>query len=232
MAESSMAARKYRANKAIEGSPCHACGQALTLGEEVAQCNQCQTVQHTRCWDSAGGCSRGDCENRPLASLPEESPAVQPYPNPYAQPHAPPFGAQYPQTGGMPLAPGGAPAPAPPGQKQCPHCNNYIGYYEQICVYCNNITSPDGIYRGPQVNAPGAAAALTYGIIGFFICGIIFGPIAMSKANQAKQLIAIDPQYKGEGLATAGYVMGIVDIIVFILIILARVIGASFSSSY
>ena len=232
MAESGMAARKFRANKAIEGSPCHACGEALSLAEEVAQCNQCQTVMHARCWDGAGGCSQGDCENRPLATLPEEPPPVQPYASPPMQPYAPPpfgqpFGPQYPQTGGKPLAPGD-PA-ALPGQKQCPHCNNFIGYYDQICVYCNNVTSPDGVYHGPRINAPGAAAALIYGVVGFFICGVIFGPIAISKANQAKQVIAMDPQFKGEGLATAGYVMGIVDVIKFVLVLLGWIIGGSIS---
>ena len=225
MGESGMAARRFRVNKAIEGSPCYTCGQALTLGEEVAQCNQCQTVQHAKCWDSAGGCGKQDCENRPLAALPEQpQPAVAPgYPQPYQSPfQQQPPGPPAPGVGGM-QAP-------PPGQKQCPHCNNFIGYYDQVCVYCNNITSPDGIYHGPQINAPGAQASLAYGIIGFFICGIIFGPIAISKANQAKQLIAADPQYKGKGLATAGYIMGIVDIIFFVLFLIIRFVGAAGSS--
>ena len=225
MTTSGMAARRFRANKAIVGSPCDACGAEFRLGEEVAQCNQCQTVLHARCWDSAGGCSEEECENRPLAALPEEPPRAAPYAPPYAPPaYGQPFGPQYPQTGGVPMEAGGAVA----GQRQCPHCNNYIGYYDQVCVYCNNITTPDGIYRGPQINAPGAAASLAYGIIGFFLCGIVFGPIAMSKANQAKQLITIDPQYKGEGLATAGFIMGIVDIVVFVLFIFARIFLNSF----
>lgn len=234
MADSGMASRKYRANKALEGSPCFSCGHPLPLGEEVAQCNACQKVHHAKCWDVAGGCGNNECENRPLQALPQQpapQAAAQPY-NPYAPPGAaaPPA---YPQPYGQPQAPanpmGAAP---PPGQKQCPHCGNFVGYYDQMCVYCNNVTSPDGIYHGPQINAPGASAALAYGIVGFFICGIIFGPIAISKANQAKALIDADPQYKGRGMAQAGYIMGIVDIVFFVLFLLIRVIGAASSSSY
>ncbi len=228
MAEAGISARKFRANKALAGSPCHACGEELSLGEEVALCNRCEGVHHATCWDGPGGCAGDECENRPLAALPAE-PVAPPQPLPYAPPYAPPPQAppQYYHPGAAPLAPqaGGD----HPGQRQCPHCTNHIGYYDQICVYCNNVTSLDGVYHGPQITAPAASAALAYGIIGFFICGIIFGPIAMSKANQAKQIIAMDPQYKGEGVAMAGYIMGVVDIIKFVLVVLMYIIGGSIS---
>jgi hypothetical protein len=231
MAEAGISARKFRANKAMSGSPCHACGRELSLGEDVAQCNRCQAVHHAACWDGPGGCAGDDCENRPLAALPEEPPVAPPYAPPYAPPpYAPPQAyapPQYHHPGAAPLAP--TTDAGHPGQRQCPHCTNHIGYYDHICVYCNNVTSADGIYRGPQVTAPAASAALAYGIIGFFICGIIFGPIAMSKAKQAKQIIAADPQYKGEGVAMAGYIMGVVDVIKFVLVVLAYIIGGTIS---
>jgi hypothetical protein len=86
--------------------------------------------------------------------------------------------------------------------------------------------SPDGIYHGPKVNAPGAVAALVYGLVGLVFCQIILGPVAISKANAAKRAMASDPTLGGEGLATAGMVLGIVDLALFALYVLIRV-GAS-----
>jgi hypothetical protein len=49
------------------------------------------------------------------------------------------------------------------------------------------------------------------------------GGVAISKANEAKRIIASNPQYYGgEGMATAGLVLGIIDIILFILGLLIR----------
>jgi hypothetical protein len=85
------------------------------------------------------------------------------------------------------------------------------------------ITSPDGLYHGPKVNAPGAVASLVYGIIGLLFCGVIFGPIAIAKANKARSAMATNPTYGGGGYATAGLVLGIVDLVVFAVFVMARV---------
>jgi len=53
-------------------------------------------------------------------------------------------------------------------------------------------------------------------------CGVILGPVAMSKANSAKAAMALDPTLGGEGLATAGTVLGIVDLVLFGLYVLIR----------
>jgi hypothetical protein len=66
---------------------------------------------------------------------------------------------------------------------------------------------------GPKTNAPGAVASLVMGIVGLFLCGIILGPLAISKANSAKSLMQSDPTLGGEGLATAGKVLGIIAIV-------------------
>jgi hypothetical protein len=55
---------------------------------------------------------------------------------------------------------------------------------------------------------------------------VIFGPIAISKANAAKAAIKMDPTLGGEGLATAGMVLGIIDIVGAVILLLARVGGS------
>jgi ABC-type phosphate transport system permease subunit len=73
---------------------------------------------------------------------------------------------------------------------------------------------------GPQPTAPGAVATLVYGILALFICGPLFGTIAIVKANKVKRFIAENPQYGGEGYATAGLVLGIVALVLFALVVL------------
>jgi len=86
-----------------------------------------------------------------------------------------------------------------------------------ICPGCRAITSPDGLYHGPKINAPGAVSSLVLGIIGIVFCGVIFGTIAIVQANSANRSINSDPMYGGKGMATAGLVLGIVGILLNIL---------------
>jgi RNA polymerase subunit RPABC4/transcription elongation factor Spt4 len=115
-----------------------------------------------------------------------------------------------------------APALAP-GLTRCPHCSSVISAGDALCPICRGITSPDGIYHGPRVNAPGAVASMVYGLVGLFLFGMILGPVAIAKSNAAKREIAGNPTYGGGGYATAGLVLGILDIAAFVLFLIARV---------
>jgi len=114
------------------------------------------------------------------------------------------------------------PMQARAGYVRCPACNSEIMQSDAICPMCNSITSPDGVYHGPQINAPGAVASLVLGIVGLFICGFILGAIAIAKSSTAKQNIAMDPRYTGGGMATAGLVLGIIDIVGHLLLLMLR----------
>ena len=48
-------------------------------------------------------------------------------------------------------------------------------------------------------------ASLVYGIIGLFFCGIIFGLLAISKSNSAREAMRADPRLGGERLCGCGY---------------------------
>jgi hypothetical protein len=189
------AVRTFKANLKLEGKPCGWCQIPLKLGDDAAVCTGCEREHHAPCWEAKAGCSTSPCANAPLQRL---EPALAAAP------------AQIADAAALPA-----------GFMHCPSCRSAI-IIAPICPTCRAITSPDGIYHGPKTNAPGATQALVYGIIGFFICGIILGPIAISKANQAKAAIRSDPTYEGGGLATAGFVMGIIDIIGWAIIMLMR----------
>jgi hypothetical protein len=177
-------ARRLKANKVLEGQPCGWCAAPLKFGEDTALCGACETRHHGACWDKKGGCSLASCENAPLQRM--ESPAA---------------------------APGAAPERAlKPGMMACPHCGRHIAQNAAVCRYCKQAPTPDGVYRGPKENAPGAVASLVCGIIGLFIFGIILGIVAIVNANKAKRMIGTDPRYGGGGMATAGLVLGIIAV--------------------
>jgi Domain of unknown function (DUF4190) len=70
----------------------------------------------------------------------------------------------------------------------------------------------------PAVTDSKATAALVCGIIGLLLCGVVLGPVAIYLGTQAKKEIrSSNGQLKGEGLATAGIVMGVIAVIGFII---------------
>lgn len=192
-------AQHLKVNPKVAGQPCRACLQPLELAGDASMCTGCHSQHHRRCWDASGGCATPGCLNAPLQRLD----------------HA-----------GTPAGGFIAARPPAPGTMQCYSCRGDIAATSSFCPLCGVVTSPDGLYHGPKVNAPGAVASLVYAIIGLFFCGIILGPVAISKANSAKRAMAANPTYGGSGLATAGLVIGILDIVAFFIVLMARA-GAS-----
>jgi hypothetical protein len=180
--------RKFKANPKVAGQPCGWCQAQLMLGDDAAVCAACEKEHHAACWDSKAGCANPGCVNAPLKQL---EPAVA-----AAAHQASPVDTLAAQ-----------------GLMKCRNCGAVLTIGTEICLTCRAITSPDGIYHGPKTNAPGAVASLVMGIVGLFLCGIILGPLAISKANSAKSLMQSDPTLGGEGLATAGKVLGIIAIV-------------------
>ena len=111
----------------------------------------------------------------------------------------------------------------PSGGVTCPKCGQAVGAHEELCPFCETILSPDGLYHGPKVTAPGATAALVWGIVSLFVCGFILGWVAISKSKSAKKLIASSPRYGGDGMATAGYVLGIIAIVLNAIFLIIRI---------
>jgi len=195
--------RKLKANLKIQDKPCGWCQSALQLGDDAALCNACSKEHHARCWESNAGCSTAGCASAPLRRL--DSPALAE------------AGSPFPVAASIPLSQG-----LGTGYMACPRCRAEVMVGSLICPACKMITSPDGIYHGPKTNAPGAVQALVFGIIGLVFCQIVLGPLAIAKASAAKKAMAGDPSLGGDGLATAGMVLGIVDLALFLIIIMMR----------
>lgn len=69
---------------------------------------------------------------------------------------------------------------------------------------------------------PQAATALKYAIVGLFCFGVVLGPLAIKNALDAKRIIAQNPGMGGEGKATAALVIGVIDVIFFVLGVVIR----------
>jgi uncharacterized protein (DUF983 family) len=109
----------------------------------------------------------------------------------------------------------------PAGKRECPHCGRLYRTGMKFCPSCKKAPTPSGEYHGPKTNAPGAVAALVFGIVAIPTC-FVFGIVAIVKANEAHKEIARDPTLGGAGMATAGKVIGIVAIVLHALLIMAR----------
>jgi hypothetical protein len=117
-------------------------------------------------------------------------------------------------------------AQPPPGAAAaaaaCPHCKVLLPLGTAVCPACKQVTTPDGIYHGFRRNCPRAVSALVLGIVGIFVCGVILGIIAIHQSVKAKEEIAADPTMKGEGMATAGLVLGIVALVGWVIFLIVR----------
>ena len=67
--------------------------------------------------------------------------------------------------------------------------------------------------HGPTIPCKEANEALIFGIVGLFCFGIILGPVAIVKANQAKRVLALNPNMTGSGKATAGLILGVLALL-------------------
>jgi hypothetical protein len=88
---------------------------------------------------------------------------------------------------------------------------------------------PTGGHQTGQKTPGNAVAALVLGILGLVLCPIICSVLAIIFGQQARQEIERDPSLTGGGLATAGFVMGIVGLALYggLLLLWALVLGAS-----
>lgn len=104
-----------------------------------------------------------------------------------------------------------------------PFCGNCLVTIKgkPYCKACKTMTlAPD---VGPTADCVEAGEALKYAIIGIFCFGVILGPVAISKALQAKRMISANPQLTGQGKATAALIIGVIDLVLWVLGIIARV---------
>ncbi len=110
--------------------------------------------------------------------------------------------------------------------KSCPYCAEKIKKTAVKCRFCGQILDLDLKVTleasQPKGEIKEANDALIFSIIGLFCFGVILGPIAIAKGTKALNIIKNEPGYTGKGKATAGVVIGIIDVIAWLVAILMR----------
>jgi hypothetical protein len=97
---------------------------------------------------------------------------------------------------------------------------------QRYCASCKVMA-----VKGPPPEQDGnmdcepAGKALTYSIIGIFCFGIILGPMAIAKAIEAKREMKEDPRLAGLAKANVGLMLGITEILLWVLGMIGRVKG-------
>ncbi len=187
--------RRLRANVKLHGQPCGWCQSPLSLGVDCAVCTSCESPAHATCWDEKQGCATVSCQNAPLRQLAPEVSAAA------------------------------AEAQLTPGNRFCRHCGGQTPADDPACARCYRLDRPDGLSGSQPKNAPGAVSSLIFGIAGLFVCGMILGIVAFVKGKEAKELIAANPELKGEGYATAGQIIGIIALVLWGVALVLRLTG-------
>jgi hypothetical protein len=97
------------------------------------------------------------------------------------------------------------------GQKYCSSCKvmaigNRLPIVERVMVAC-----------------PEADDALKFAVIGIFCFGIVLEPMAISKALNARKLIAANPALSGYGKTTAALIIAAFGLLLWVLGLLSRI---------
>jgi hypothetical protein len=131
-----------------------------------------------------------------------------PYSTPY--PNIPPYGAEQPYARSY----GDSPYETTPYQPTFGSASPYQPDY-----------GSSSSYGPPAVQHPQAIIAMVLGILGLAVCPLI-GIAAIVLGNKARKEIDAAPgQFAGRGMATAGFVLGIISVAFTVLLILLLVVG-------
>ena len=110
-----------------------------------------------------------------------------------------------------------------------PYCKNCLVDLSgiQYCMDCKYmaVVEPPAVEVEPTLRLKEADDALKYALIGIFCFGIILGPMAIAKANEAKKVIQEDPRYKGAGKVNAAYIIGGMVIFFWVVGVITRIQG-------
>ncbi len=110
----------------------------------------------------------------------------------------------------------------------CKNCGNRLNPGEVFCSKCGarveDGSSQNSTTEGYPVqdskagkNNTMAILSIVFGVLGFFVAGLICGILAICMSVSAKNHIKSFPEEKGENLATIGLIIGIIDVVVIVL---------------
>jgi hypothetical protein len=203
----SESAERVKVGEERAGQACVWCKISLGAEDDAAVCTECGALHHVGCWDGQLGCGTAGCANAPLKRLDTPEPGRAGVGKPKA---AKSKGAKLMRRADM---------------KTCVDCGAVMALDEEVCDSCYAINTPDGLYHGPRTNAPGAGESLAISLVAVFICAPILSPMAISRALKAKEAMRRDPRLGGGAMATAGLVIGIIGISLWVIGFFSKILG-------
>ena len=109
--------------------------------------------------------------------------------------------------------------------KFCKYCGSELNDETKFCPKCGakieeiienndqtNENKRDDVTGETKTN-PAAVASLVCSLVGLIIAGLPLGIVAICLSVAAKKHIKVFPNEKGSGMATAGLVIGIIDVV-------------------
>ena len=172
---------------------------------------------------AASGASAADrpTEDGPWPTYPDPGPAVQDQSQQYGHAQPPDYGTQagYGQPAYPP--PDQTGYPPQPGYGQQPVYGQQPRYGQQPAYGVNPYQQPAYGYVPP--NHPQATTALILGIVGLALCPFVGIAGFVLGGRVRREIDAAPGQWGGRGLATAGWVLGIISI-VYAALVLAYVV--------
>lgn len=115
-----------------------------------------------------------------------------------------------------------------PDEKWCPYCGKIIYSELDICPFCNEVVSADGLYHGERRIPYGAKVALVLSIVGFFALvffplGLMLGGGAFVEGSKSAKRITADAKLRGRQLAVAAQWIGASDLVLaFLVLVLSQ----------
>ena len=131
--------------------------------------------------------------------------------------------------------------------KVCKYCGGQINEGDKFCQACgastedavettttvnrvetaqeqvNNNVVNNGTQTPSKTNGT-AIASFVCSLVGILIAALIMGILGISLSVTAKKHIKVFPNEKGKGLATAGMVIGIIDLVFWFIGVIAKLI--------
>ena len=117
--------------------------------------------------------------------------------------------------------------------KYCSTCGAEIHDSAVVCPKCGVSTKQQALGQ-PIEKAPNSVSGFVFGLLGFMlewipIAGFVLSIIGVSLCSKGKKAVLLNPtRYTGTGFLTAGYILGIIGIILSSFVLLVTIVWGIF----
>ena len=193
-----------RANRKVIAARCSVCNKGFKLAEETYSCPYCSGYHHAACWRTYHACTSQNGVPATTSGVENQTPINE-----------------------TPITIAPVPHIAE-GERRCPNCAKAIRSEALKCRFCGHLFDQEYAQTVEQIPRELASEiesyatqSLTKSILGLFFCAPILGPMAISNGRDARRLLDDYPSYRTQtsagGRALAGIIIGVIELVIFVL---------------